>query len=96
LSLPPDHAGRFETTLLSSLWPELVQLDRLPSLQAAPLAVDDVWEDGRHDPEHPIWGVVGADPRNYKPEEAEALLDAAVAWLVGQVRMTLADGDSVG
>jgi creatinine amidohydrolase len=86
LQLPPDHAGRFETTLLGALWPHLVQLDRLPSLDDAPLAEDDVWEDGRHDPRHPIWGVVGPDPRSYQPEQAKALLDAAVTWLVQQVR----------
>jgi creatinine amidohydrolase len=86
LPQPPDHAGRFETTLLASLWPDLVQLNRLPSLEAAPLAEDDKWEEGRHDPKHPIWGVVGADPRTFKPDEAEALLNSAVAWLVNEVR----------
>jgi creatinine amidohydrolase len=86
LPLPPDHAGRFETTLLASLWPHLVQLNRLPSLEIAPLATGDVWEEGRHDPKHPIWGVVGADPRSYKPEDAEDLLIATVTWLVNEVR----------
>jgi creatinine amidohydrolase len=86
LPQPPDHAGRFETTLLASLWPDLVQLNRLPSLEAAPLADDDTWEEGRHDPKHPIWGVVGADPRTFNPDEAEALLTAAVARLVNEVR----------
>jgi creatinine amidohydrolase len=85
LSLAPDHAGIFETTLLSALWPELAQLNRLPSLNEAPLEVGDDWEDGRHNPKHPIWGVVGPDPRHLKPEQAEPLLNATVAWLVGQV-----------
>jgi creatinine amidohydrolase len=85
LSLAPDHAGIFETTLLSALWPELVQLNRLPSLNEAPLDDGDVWEDGRHNPKHPIWGVVGPDPRHFKSEQAEPLLDATVAWLVSQV-----------
>jgi creatinine amidohydrolase len=86
LSLGPDHAGLFETTLLAALWPELVQLDRLPTLQDAPLAPSDIWEEGRHNPEHPIWGVVGPDPRSFKVEHAKPLLDATVAWLVHQVR----------
>ena len=86
LSLAPDHAGRFETTLLAALWPELVQLDQIPSLSEAPLAEGDVWEEGRHDPKHPIWGVVGPDPRNLDVTQVKPLLDATVAWLAGQVR----------
>ncbi len=86
LSLAPDHAGLFETTLLGAMWPDLVQVHRLPSLQDAPLAAADVWEHGRHDPIHPLWGVVGPDPRRYKPEHAKDLLDAAVMWLTQQVR----------
>jgi creatinine amidohydrolase len=86
LSLPPDHAGIFETTLLAAMWPHLVQLDRLASLEAAPLAKNDVWEAGRHDKNHPIWGVVGPDPRHFKQVQAQPLLDAAVAWIIQQVQ----------
>ncbi len=86
LSLAPDHAGIFETTLLAALWPELVQLDRLPSQKNAPLAEGDVWEHGRHDPNHPIWGVVGPDPRDFNSADAKPLLDASVSWLVNEVR----------
>jgi creatinine amidohydrolase len=82
LSLQPDHAGIFETTLLAAMWPELVQLDRLPSVLDKPLAAGDVWEDGRHNPTHPIWGVVGPDPRQFKIADAQALLDDSVRWLV--------------
>ena len=86
LPLKPDHAGIFETTLLAALWPELVQLDRLPSLNTASLADGDVWEVGRHDPKHPIWGIVGPDPRHLDSELAKPLVDASVTWLVNQVR----------
>jgi creatinine amidohydrolase len=86
LSLGPDHAGIFETTLLAALWPELVQLDRLAALNDAPLAEGDIWEEGRHDPAHPIWGVVGPDPRHFKMEQAKPLLDATVEWIASQVR----------
>jgi creatinine amidohydrolase len=83
----PDHAGLFETTLLAAMWPDLVQLDRLPSLNDAPLPDGDAdFGEGRHDSSHPIWGVFGPDPRQFKEEHAKPLLDAAVAWLVGQVR----------
>jgi len=86
LALKPDHAGMFETTLLAAMWPNLVQLDRLPSLEDAPLKDADVWEQGRHDPKHPIWGVVGPDPRRFQVNEAAGLLEASVGWLVQQVR----------
>jgi creatinine amidohydrolase len=86
LTLGPDHAGIFETTLLAALWPELMQLERLPTLQDSPLSTDDIWEEGRHNVEHPIWGVVGPDPRNFKVEQARPLLGATVEWLVHEVR----------
>lgn len=89
LAIPPDHAGVFETTLLYALHPELVQLDRLPALADAPLAEGDVWEAGRHDPTHPIWGVIGPDPRWFDPAAAAPLLAGCVDWLVGQVRRQL-------
>jgi creatinine amidohydrolase len=89
LAIPPDHAGVFETTLLFALHPELVQLDRLRSLADAPLADDDIWEAGRHDPAHPIWGVVGPDPRRFDPAAAAPLLAGCVDWLVRQSRHQL-------
>jgi creatinine amidohydrolase len=85
LSLPPDHAGIFETTLLFAMWPHLVQLDRLPSLQVSPLAAGDVWEEGRHDPSHPIWGVVGPDPRSFDSTQADRLLQTSVNWIIAKV-----------
>jgi creatinine amidohydrolase len=89
LQLMPDHAGVFETTLLAAINPELVQLNRLPSIQDAPLAKTDIWEDGRHNPDHPIWGVVGPDPRNFEIAQSKPLLDDIVSWLVRQVRNQL-------
>ena len=86
LAIAPDHAGLFETTLLFAMWPSLVQIERLPSLKNKPLHEKDVWEDGRHDPTHPIWGVVGADPRKLDRTMAKTLLDASVTWMVQQVR----------
>jgi creatinine amidohydrolase len=88
-ALSPDHAGVFETTLLSGLWPELVQVDRLPSLKDAPLPAGDIWDTGRHDPKHLLWGVIGPDPRNFDPNAGPTLLEASVAWLVDQVRQKL-------
>lgn len=90
LSIAPDHAGLFETTLLAAMWPELVLLARLPSLKDGPLPEGDSdFGEARHDPVHPIWGVFGPDPRHFKPEKAKPLLDASVAWLVRQVHLTI-------
>lgn len=87
LSLGPDHAGLFETTLLAAMRPDLIHLDRLPPRATAPLAVDeDDFGTQRHNPNHPIWGVFGPDPRKFDVTRAQPLLDSSVAWLVQQVR----------
>jgi creatinine amidohydrolase len=83
LAITPDHAGVFETTMLYALWPHRVDLDRLPPLDAAHPVIDD-FEDSRHDPAHPIWGVFGPDPRNFDPSAAPALLADAARWLAAQ------------
>ena len=87
LNFAPDHAGIFETTLLAALRPDLVRLDRLKSLAEAPLPKsEDDFGEVRHNPNHPIYGVFGPDPRHFNPEEAKPLLNACVSWLVAQVR----------
>jgi creatinine amidohydrolase len=83
LDVAPDHAGVFETTLLYALHPELVQMDRLPSVAQTPLTSDD-WSETRHDPKHPVFGVFGPDPRGFEPQRAATLLAAAVDWLADQ------------
>jgi creatinine amidohydrolase len=89
LPFGPDHAGVFETTLLGGLWPDRVQINRLPSVETAPLAPDDVWEAGRHDPKHPLWGVIGADPRNYDAHQGPPLVAACTKWLIDRVQTEL-------
>jgi creatinine amidohydrolase len=89
--IEPDHAGVFETSLLAAMWPELPQLDRLPSLGDNP-AVDpggDSRGAHRHDPSHPLWGVFGPDPRRYQPGDAQKLLESMVSWLAGAANSTL-------
>jgi creatinine amidohydrolase len=78
----PDHAGVFETTLLAALWPDRVQLSQLPAIMDAP-AEDppgSVGYDHRHDPAHPLWGVMGPDPRGSDLAQAESLLEEVVGW----------------
>lgn len=81
--LAPDHAGVFETTLLHSFWPELVHLDRLPTLGENP-AVDpdgDVQGLHRHDASHPLWGIFGPDPRGLDLSSSTGLREFLVGWL---------------
>ncbi len=89
LALRPDHAGMFETTLLGALWPDRVRTDLLPPLERAP-SIDPGGEMGpqRHDPQHPLFGIFGPDPRRYDAAAAPALLQSLVEWLVGEVRAT--------
>jgi creatinine amidohydrolase len=90
LDYAPDHAGIFETTLLAAMQPDLVHLEKLKSLDEAPLAIgEDDFGPARHDPSHPIWGVFGPDPRHFNPAKAKPLLDACVNWLVASVRAFL-------
>ena len=85
--LPPDHAGVFETTLLSALWPARVDLSQL----ATPIDASSIDPDGnvfghhRHDPAHPLHGIFGPDPRQYEPAAAAGLLDDIVTWTSQQV-----------
>ncbi len=83
LDKAPDHAGVFETTLLYALHPNLVQMNRLPSLANVPLTLDD-WSETRHDPKHPVFGVFGPDPRSFERPSAANMLAAAVDWLAVQ------------
>jgi creatinine amidohydrolase len=79
-TLAPDHAGVFETTMLSALWPDRVEIARLPALDATALCTDDVAPE-RNDPTHPLWGIFGPDPRSFEPANGEALLHATANWL---------------
>ena len=81
--IPADHAGVFETSVLHSLHPELVHLDRLPSASARPALDPDGNTMGpqRHDPAHPLWGIFGPDPRALDTSSSGLVLEALVAWL---------------
>jgi creatinine amidohydrolase len=84
--IQPDHAGPFETTMLHALWPQRVDITRLPP---KPVRTGKLEEDGwgpqRHVAGHPLWGVVGPDPRDFDPALGPVLLDATVSWLVQEV-----------
>jgi creatinine amidohydrolase len=82
-----DHAGIFETSLLSALWPDRVQLEQLPALHQAPSEDPggDARGNHRHEPSHPLYGVFGPDPRMFDPHDAAGLLEQVVTWTVAQV-----------
>jgi creatinine amidohydrolase len=84
LAIAPDHAGRFETTLLHAHLPERVSLELIPEPRPGE-AGDDPWGQGRYDPKHSLWGVVGPDPRDFDPADAPALLDACVRWVLAEI-----------
>jgi creatinine amidohydrolase len=88
VGIEPDHAGVFETTVLHALWPERIDLAELPPLDPTEPLTDD-FADSRHDPDHPLWGVFGPDPRNYDPGRADDALSAIAGWLANQAAIAL-------
>lgn len=83
--VPPDHGGVFETALLAGLVPGAVQLERL-----APGGAGDEPPLARRDPAHPLFGIVGADPRGATPELTQRVTQAMTTWLSGEVRALIA------
>lgn len=75
--LPPDHAGLFETSLMRAIDPDLV---RMAALSDAP----DLGS--RMDPASPLWGIIGADPRDPAPVGDAQLLQRLVQSLVQACR----------
>jgi creatinine amidohydrolase len=91
IPIEPDHAGLFETTLLAALWPDRVDFSQLPPLKDGP-DVDkgeSPFGSQRHDPQHPLYGIFGPDPRTFVKDDAQKLLDAMVSWFSGQVQRAL-------
>lgn len=81
--LPPDHAGRFETTLLAAFQPETVDITLLPPANPGE-AGEDPFGPQRHAPSHSLHGIFGADPRGFRPEEAQDFRRAMALWLAEQ------------
>lgn len=81
--LPPDHAGRFETTLLAAYQPQTVNMVLLPPANPGE-ANEDPFGPQRHAPSHSLHGISGADPREFRSEEAPALRRSMAVWLAEQ------------
>lgn len=84
LAIGPDHAGRFETTLLHAVLPDRVAPGLIPEPRPGE-AGEDPWGAGRYDPAHSLWGVIGPDPRDFDPADAPALLEGCVRWVLAEV-----------
>jgi creatinine amidohydrolase len=82
-ALPPDHAGRFETTLVAAYHPTLVDLSTLPHPRPEE-AEEDPFGPQRHDATHSLHGIFGADPRAYSAQDAPVLRQAMARWLADQ------------
>ncbi len=82
-----DHGAIFETSLLAQMHPELVDIGKLPAQSSHPAndPNDNSWGDHRRDPENVLFGILGDDPRDYDDDQAKALLDTILTWLVCEV-----------
>ncbi|MFD2160570.1 creatininase family protein [Rubritalea tangerina] len=84
LPLDPDHGGLFETSLLHSLKPESIDLTQIPN---TPIEETNPAGIQRRDPSHPLFGVIGADPRALDPAQADQLRDHLLDWIIEQAKI---------
>lgn len=82
LPIPPDHGGLFETALLHSLSPESVHLDRLSK---EPVNESNTAGAQRRNPSHPLYGIIGADPRPMTEADGVHLRDHLLDWICAQI-----------
>jgi creatinine amidohydrolase len=87
--LPPDHAGRFETTLVAAYHRQTVDLEHLPPAKPSEDG-EDPFGPQRHKPDHSLHGIFGADPRGYRPEDEAPLRLSMAKWLARQAGPLLA------
>ena len=79
-----DHGAIFETSLLTRLHPELVQLNNLPDKDEYPAndPEGDSWGEHRRDPRNILFGILGDDPRMWEESRAKELYDSILSWLI--------------
>jgi creatinine amidohydrolase len=82
-SVQPDHAGVFETSVLSAFWPDRVRIAALPAIETHPAVDPGGHTQGaqRHSPDHPLYGIFGPDPREFNADDAGDLAEQLVDWL---------------
>jgi len=78
LPIDPDHGGLFETALLQSVDPEAIDMSRLSD---EPVIETNLAGAQRRDPAHPLYGILGADPRGVTAEQGIQLRDHLLHWI---------------
>ena len=86
VNMEADHGAIFETSVLSQLHPELVNLDNLPSKEEVPANDLEGNSKGNHrrDPSNVLFGIFGDDPRNFKEEQAKELMEEITNWVISE------------
>ena len=86
IKMEADHGAIFETSVLSQLQPELINLDNLPNIKEAPANDIDNNSKGNHrrDPDNILFGIFGDDPRNYEENKAKKILQKIINWLISE------------
>ena len=96
---PADHAAKWETSLLQAMRPELVNMSELNidgNGQAAAFPHYDNEKQAyvdmnKMDKTHPLYGILGTDPRVFaSPEPGARTVDAILGALETWVRQALA------
>lgn len=85
LLVPPDHGGAFETALLQSLHPQLVDLTQLDE-STGDRPEEEPGGIQRRNPSHPLFGIIGADPRDIPQDLPQKLEEQLVSWLCDLAR----------
>lgn len=83
LPIAPDHGGLFETALLQSLDPDKIDLTELSD---EPICESNPAGPQRRDPSHPLYGVIGADPRPVTNQQCIEVREHLLDWIVQQVQ----------
>ena len=83
LPQPPDHGGRFETALLQSLRPELIDMKQIDDEIPGDRPGEEPGGIQRRDPSHPLYGALGEDPRGMPDDLPTVLRDRLTDWLIG-------------
>lgn len=89
--IAPDHGGLFETSLLSVLEPDTLDMTQLPSADEHPIDAADQPSSGadRRDTSNPLFGIMGADPRALRTEQANELVAQLTDWIASRARQAM-------
>jgi len=77
--------------LLSVLAPDTLDMDALPTRDEHPGDAPGQPSNGpqRRDPSHPLYGIMGTDPRTLDAAQAQDLTDRMTRWIADQARAAL-------